>query len=74
MFVALIERLQNDSCIEEIDLVCYENAPNILELLNSNLNWVSQHSEKKSLFNLRDAGEMVYIIPRSWTSRAYFKK
>lgn len=25
------------------------------------------------LFNLRDAGEMVYIIPRSWTSGAYFK-
>ena len=27
-----------------------------------------------SLFNLRDAGEMVYIIPRSWTSGAYFKR
>lgn len=26
------------------------------------------------LFNLKDAGEMVYIIPRSWTSGAYFKK
>lgn len=26
-----------------------------------------------SLFNLRDEGEMVYIIPRSWTSGAYFK-
>jgi adenine-specific DNA-methyltransferase len=26
-----------------------------------------------SLFNLRDGGEMVYIIPRSWTSGAYFK-
>lgn len=26
-----------------------------------------------SLFNLRDDGEMVYIIPRSWTSGAYFK-
>ncbi|MCL2182123.1 MAG: Eco57I restriction-modification methylase domain-containing protein [Chitinispirillia bacterium] len=25
-----------------------------------------------SLFNLRDGGEMVYIIPRSWTSGAYF--
>lgn len=142
--VALIERLQNDPCIEEIDLVCYENDPNILELLSSNLNWVSQRSEKKisvqintenyilsqasdynymidanpnprkydlvignppymkvakdapeavampdvcygapnlyflfasmSLFNLQDAGEMVYIIPRSWTSGAYFKK
>lgn len=27
-----------------------------------------------SLFNLRDGGEMVYIIPRSWTSGAYFKR
>ncbi len=27
-----------------------------------------------SLFNLREEGEMVYIIPRSWTSGAYFKK
>lgn len=26
-----------------------------------------------SLFNLKDNGEMVYIIPRSWTSGAYFK-
>ncbi len=26
------------------------------------------------LFNLKDNGEMVYIIPRSWTSGAYFRK
>ena len=26
-----------------------------------------------SLFNLKENGEMVYIIPRSWTSGAYFK-
>lgn len=26
------------------------------------------------LFNLESKGEMVYIIPRSWTSGAYFKK
>ena len=26
------------------------------------------------LFNLADDGEMVYIIPRSWTSGAYFKR
>lgn len=26
------------------------------------------------LFNLNDGGEMVYIIPRSWTSGAYFKR
>lgn len=27
-----------------------------------------------SLFNLLDNGEMVYIVPRSWTSGAYFTK
>lgn len=27
-----------------------------------------------SLFNLKKNGEMVYIIPRSWTSGAYFKQ
>ena len=27
-----------------------------------------------SLFNLKEEGEMVYIIPRSWTSGAYFKR
>lgn len=141
---ALIERLQDESQIEEISLVCYENDSNILELLSSNLAWLSNNSDKKisyqiiadnyilsqendynhaieenpnprkfdmvignppymkvskdamealamqdvcygapnmyflfasmSLFNLRDDGEMVYIIPRSWTSGAYFKK
>ena len=42
--VALIERLQNEPYVEKIDLVCYENDPNILELLSSNLNWVCQRS------------------------------
>lgn len=27
-----------------------------------------------SLFNLRDGGELVYIIPRSWAAGAYFKR
>ena len=27
-----------------------------------------------SMFNLKENGEMVYIIPRSWTSGAYFKQ
>lgn len=27
-----------------------------------------------SLFNVCDSGEMVYIIPRSWTSGMYFKR
>lgn len=144
LFTALIERLQTYTAIKKIELVCYENDPNVLELLKSNLKWVcaqsvidisyqivtdnyivSQMSDynnmldanpnprkydliignppyKKiaknapeavampdichgapnlyflfasmSLFNLRNGGEMVYIIPRSWTSGAYFKQ
>jgi len=42
--------------------VCY-GAPNIYFLFAS-----------MSLFNLKDTGEMVYIIPRSWTSGAYFSR
>ncbi|WP_343363308.1 Eco57I restriction-modification methylase domain-containing protein [Listeria seeligeri] len=42
--------------------VCY-GAPNLYFLFAS-----------MSLFNLKDNCEMVYIIPRSWTSGAYFKK
>lgn len=141
--VALIERLQNEPSISRVDVVCYENDPSILELLQSNLDWACKHSNKTvsfqiitdnyilsqmsdynymldanpnprkydlvignppymkiakdapeaaampdvcygapnlyflfaamSLFNLQDEGEMVYIIPRSWTSGAYFK-
>ncbi|MDF2655298.1 MAG: Restriction modification methylase Eco57I [Bacillota bacterium] len=42
--------------------VCY-GAPNLYFLFAS-----------MSLFNLKDDGEMVYIIPRSWTSGAYFNR
>lgn len=42
--------------------VCY-GAPNLYFLFAS-----------MSLFNLKANGEMVYIIPRSWTSGAYFKQ
>ena len=42
--------------------VCY-GAPNLYFLFAS-----------MSLFNLKDQGELVYIIPRSWTSGAYFKQ
>ena len=42
--------------------VCY-GAPNLYFIFAS-----------MSLFNLKSDGEMVYIIPRSWTSGAYFKK
>ena len=42
--------------------VCY-GAPNMYFLFAS-----------MGLFNLKPEGELVYIIPRSWTSGAYFKK
>ena len=42
--------------------VCH-GAPNIYFLFAS-----------MSLFNLREDGEMVYIVPRSWTSGAYFRR
>lgn len=42
--------------------VCY-GAPNLYFLFAS-----------MGLFNLKKNGEMVYIIPRSWTSGVYFKK
>ncbi|MDR1835662.1 MAG: Eco57I restriction-modification methylase domain-containing protein, partial [Fusobacteriaceae bacterium] len=42
--------------------ICY-GAPNIYFLFAA-----------MSLFNLKEGGEMVYIIPRSWTSGAYFAR
>ena len=42
--------------------VCY-GAPNLYFLFAA-----------MSMFNLKEDGEMVYIIPRSWTSGAYFKQ
>ena len=42
--------------------VCY-GAPNLYFIFAS-----------MGVFNLREEGEMVYIIPRSWTSGAYFKR
>lgn len=42
--------------------VCY-GAPNLYFIF-----------AEMGLFNLKENGELVYIIPRSWTSGAYFKK
>ncbi|HBI12401.1 MULTISPECIES: Eco57I restriction-modification methylase domain-containing protein [unclassified Akkermansia] len=142
--IALIERLESIAELGTIELVCYENDPNIVNLLRSNLEWACKQAAKDisyrivtdnyilgqmldyngmlganpaadkfdmvignppymkiakdapeaiampdvcygapnlyflfatmSMFNLREAGEMVYIIPRSWTSGAYFKQ
>ena len=142
--IALIQRLQNESTVKKINVVCYENDQNILGLLQSNYESVCNQSEieisynivcdnyilsqtsdynnmidansnptkydfvignppymkvakdapealamsdvcygapnlyflfaSMSLFNLADEGEMVYIIPRSWTSGAYFER
>ena len=141
---ALIERLTQMPQVTSINLVCYENDPQVLPLLRSNLAWVKEHCSAQltyrviadnyllsqaaaynddlgleadalkfdlvignppyckiskdapearalpdvcygapnlyflfaamSLFNLKPGGELVYIIPRSWTSGAYFER
>lgn len=141
---ALIEKLEQIDSIQKIELTCYENDSNILNLLKENLQICQEKSKKDiqtqiitdnyitsqyldfnhmiggnlnpkkydfvignppymkiskdapeatsmpevcygapnlyfifaamGLFNLTDNGEMVYIIPRSWTSGAYFKR
>jgi adenine-specific DNA-methyltransferase len=141
---AFIEWAEQFNTITEIELTCYENDKNVLELLKENLEYCKEHSTKKvkyrirtenyitsqyldfncmiggdfnppkfdyvignppymkipknapeatampevcygapnlyfifaamGLFNLNDGGEMVYIMPRSWTSGAYFKR
>ena len=135
---------ESNAKIDTIELVCYENDTNIVDLLRSNLKWACSHATKNvsfrivtdnyilsqmldynsmlgvnpdaekfdmvignppymkiakdapeatampdvcygapnlyflfaamSMFNLKAGGEMVYIIPRSWTSGAYFKQ
>ena len=141
---AFIERLEKEPFVKEIELICYENDDNVLQLLRDNLSYCQMKSTKKvvftiindnyilsqyldfnhmiggnskpkkydfvignppymkipkdapeakampevcygapnlyfifaamGLFNLQDHGQMVYIIPRSWTSGAYFKR
>lgn len=136
--------MESNAEIDSIELVCYENDANILDLLYSNLEWACSHTTKDvsfrivtdnyilsqmleyngmlgaspdadkfdmvignppymkiakdapeatampdvcygapnlyflfaamSMFDLKAGGEMVYIIPRSWTSGAYFKQ
>lgn len=141
---ALIERLEQIASVQAIELTCYENDDNILQLLKENLHTCKENSKKDiqiyiitdnyitsqyldfnrmlggnpepkkydlvignppyrkipknapeamampeicygapnlyfifaamGLFNLDNNGEMVYIIPRSWTSGAYFTR
>lgn len=141
---ALVELLQKKKNLKRIEITCYENDNNILNLLKNNLEYIKSNSQidlkyeiivdnyiisqyfdfnkmmggnsnpKKydivignppymkinkdapeakamkvvcygapnlyfifasmGLFNLKNDGEMVYIIPRSWTSGAYFKR
>lgn len=139
---ALVERLEQETEIEAIDLTCYENDPTVIPLLRKNLEYMASVTTKRfsftlieddylltqagefefrniedntkkydliignppylrvlkdhqaalampsvvhgapnlyflfaamGLFNLKNGCEMVYIIPRSWTSGAYFK-
>ena len=140
---ALVTRVQVVTNIQRISLTCYETDPEVLPLLEQNLEYIKEHCVKDfsytliredyllsqaddfegtllakempvkydliignppylrvlknhaaalsmpsvvhgapnlyflfaamSLFNLKENAEMVYIIPRSWTSGAYFK-
>ncbi len=137
----IVDRINRMEGVRKVDIVCIENDPNILELLNDNLQYLRKVSKytinytilnknfivdfsqdfnsginsmeqfdliignppyKKlnkldpeaqamssivygspnlyflfmamSIHNLKRDGELVYIIPRSWTSGAYFKK
>lgn len=140
---ALLERIEQSTIIEKVELICYETDENILPLLQENLQYLAEHCQKTvryhlrqenyltsqemafngglfpeeqlecdlcignppylkigkqapeamamkrvcygapnlyflfaamSLFNLQEGGQLVYIIPRSWTSGAYFKR
>lgn len=142
--IALLDRLETFPNINKINITCYENNADVIDLLKNNLSIVARQSRKQievhvicdnyilsqeadygflltanpapdkydliignppymkiaknapealamsnvcygapnlyflfasmSLFNLKENGEMVYIIPRSWTSGAYFKR
>ena len=141
---AVLDELSKLPGIQEIDVTCYENNQDVIELLQTNLNWMQNNSLKRfayevrqenyilsqaetyngtfyaelnpckydivignppyiklpkdapeavamqdvcygapnlyflfaamSAFNLKENGEMVYIVPRSWTSGTYFKR
>lgn len=141
---AVLDELSKLPGIQEIYVTCYENNQDVIELLQTNLNWMQNNSLKKfvyevrqenyilsqaetyngtfyaelnpckydivignppyiklpkdvpeamamqdvcygapnlyflfaamSAFNLKENGEMVYIVPRSWTSGTYFKR
>lgn len=131
--IALLEKLNNNSNIEEIEIDLYENDENIVDILEENIsnsklllkkltqynvikkNFILDDIEKnkydiiisnppykkigkndieskqmqdviygqpnlyflfmaKSVELLKPDGEMIFIVPRSWTSGTYFKK
>lgn len=50
--VALLERLESNAEIDSIELVCYENDANIVDLLYSNLEWACSHITKDVSFRI----------------------
>ena len=50
--VALLEQLESNAEIDTIELVCYENDANIVDLLRSNLEWVCSHTTKDVSFRI----------------------
>ena len=50
--IALLERLQAFTAIKEIRLVCYENDPNVMELLRANLEIACSQSKQKISYEI----------------------
>lgn len=50
--VALIERLQAVPSIKRIEIVCYENDSNVLDLLRSNLEWACNQTSKEIVYHI----------------------
>ena len=50
--IALLERVQAFSAIKEIRLVCYENDPNVIELLRANLEAARSQSKQKISYEI----------------------
>ena len=50
--IALLERLQAFTAIKEIKLVCYENDPNVMELLRANLEVACSQSKQKISYEI----------------------
>ena len=47
---AVLDELNGIPDVQEINVTCYENNQDIVELLQANLNWMQKHTSKKFYF------------------------